>query len=75
MNTKKDMIRASKIVKDLYLHVYENGTASGRDDKGFSIVDCSKPLAVEDAFVEFFQTDNPAFDEKRFRLACMPESR
>ena len=75
MNTKKDMIRASKIVQDLYLHVYENGTAVGRDDKGFIVLRLSKPIAVEDAFVEFFQTDNPAFDEKRFRLACKPESR
>lgn len=75
MNTKKDMIRASKIVQDLYLHAYENGDTMGQDDDGFDIIDCRKPIAVEDAFVEFFQTDNPAFDERRFRLACKPESR
>jgi len=28
-------------------------------------------LEVENAFTEFFRDDNPRFDEKRFRAACM----
>ena len=27
---------------------------------------------VENAFVEFFEGDNPRFDETRFRAACVP---
>jgi hypothetical protein len=29
--------------------------------------------AMEDAFVELFQDDNPRFDEERFRFACNRE--
>lgn len=75
MNTKKDMIRAAKIVKDLYLAAYRPANQVSADSDGEPIYDCRKPLAVENAFVLFFQTDNPAFDEKRFRAACKPESR
>jgi hypothetical protein len=75
MNTKKDMIRASKIVQDLYLTAYQPRNQVSADSDGEAVYDCSKPIAVENAFVQFFQTDNPAFDEKRFRLACMPEGK
>lgn len=28
---------------------------------------------MEDAFVDFFQDDNPRFDEEKFRFACNRE--
>jgi hypothetical protein len=67
--TKKDYIKASKIVQDLYVQAFNN-EPSREDDDGESVYDCSKPIAVENAFVQLFTDDNPQFDEKRFRLAC-----
>ena len=56
MNTRKDYQRAAKIVQDI---AKEDFT----DDQQLSGV-------VEDAFVVFFQADNPRFDPDKFRKAC-----
>jgi len=74
MNTKKDMIRAAQIVKDAYLTAYARKHI-GTDTNGDLIFDVREPVAIEKAFVRFFETDNPNFDEKRFRDACKPKGK
>lgn len=53
--TKKDYIKGAEIVRK-----YPHHAPSLRTTK----------LAIENAFVELFSGDNPAFDERRFREAC-----
>ena len=55
--TKKDYIRAANLVK----------TRLANQKKNSKLLDMS---FLEDAFVELFQSDNPRFDERRFRQAC-----
>jgi len=55
--TKKDYIRAANLVK----------TRLTNQKKNSKLLDMS---FLEDAFVELFQSDNPRFDERRFRQAC-----
>ena len=56
MMTKKDYIKASKMVKDLH-------TNAANEPFGAAAI-------VEKAFVEFFRGDNPRFDVVRFKEAC-----
>ena len=45
--------------------------------KAAKLIQATEPKVVanqlEEAFVEFFQDDNPRFDEERFRFACNRE--
>lgn len=66
MTSKKDYIRASKIVREYY----NNAPTIGRDGAGEDIILSDSAQAVENAFVLFFVGDNPQFDTKKFRLAC-----
>lgn len=66
MTSKKDYIRASKIVREYY----ELAPTIGKDIDGEDIIDVSRAQVAENAFVWFFEGDNPQFDAKKFRLAC-----
>lgn len=66
MNSKKDYERAVAMIK----RYYDNAPQVGEDHDGEPIVDCKRAIAVEEAFVQFFITDNPAFNERLFRDAC-----
>lgn len=59
MNTKKDYERAAKIVREFRLHNLE-----------YAATDRCADL-IQESFVRFFQDENPRFDEKRFRAACL----
>jgi len=69
MMTKKNYNKAAKMVQDLYM----TDVFAIRHQDGETVYDCRAPIAVENAFVLFFQSDNPNFDEDRFRKACKPE--
>ena len=53
--SKKDYLKAVEIVRK-----YQHHTPSLR----------ATAEAIEDAFVNLFNGDNPQFDERRFRDAC-----
>lgn len=65
--TKKDYIKAAKIVNDIRTHA-----------KTLSRVSCAQQIhdsentaiEVENAFILLFQEDNPRFDKTRFLAAC-----
>jgi hypothetical protein len=56
--TKKNYLKAAKIVKDSYQQI-----------------PAVQAKSVEEAFVRFFQDDNPRFDQVRFIYACQLEVR
>lgn len=69
--TKKDYIKAAKIVNDIRVHA-----------QSLSRVSCARQIQdqentaieVENAFVLLFQEDNPRFNKQRFLAACNGES-
>jgi hypothetical protein len=69
--TKKDYIKAAKIVNDIRVHA-----------STLSRVSCARQIQdqentaieVENAFIELFQGDNPRFNKQRFLAACNGES-
>jgi len=71
--TKKDYDKAAKIVQDLYLTAYQPRNQVSTDEDGEPVYDCHLPIAVENAFIQFFQNNNPRFDRDRFVKACRPE--
>lgn len=71
--TKKDYIRAAQLLQKKHKEVIDASNfleAAGMDSRLEAVVD-----KVVDIFVEFFQADNPRFDEARFRDACKSDHR
>ena len=58
MMTKKDYIRAAECVRNAHMPLGAGPTNAMHRDM------------LRDAFVAFFQGDNPRFDVARFTLAC-----
>jgi hypothetical protein len=58
MCTRKDYERAAKIVRSV-------------KNQHLPTDECNGPNLVREAFVMFFQEDNPRFDADRFREACV----
>lgn len=65
--TKKDYIKAAKIVKEIRSEAADTRRVIGASQRLYQE---NVSFEVEDAFVLFFQNDNPLFDERRFRQAC-----
>lgn len=63
MNTRKDYIRASVIVRLVRA-----------EHAAYPTSPAYTANVVRDAFVKFFEADNPRFDAARFRAACEGEA-
>lgn len=61
--TKKDYVKAAQIVAELNRQSF-----IGPIDRQAAF--CKRAEGAEDAFVTLFKSDNPNFDETRFREAC-----
>jgi hypothetical protein len=69
--TKKDYIKAAKIVNDIRIH----SQSLSRVSCGRQIQDAENAaIEVENAFILLFQGDNPRFNKQRFLAACNGES-
>ncbi len=72
MMTRKDYQRAAEIVNEQWnatgiLYDVNNGKLTPEQVRAVLKLVATD---MENAFVRFFQGDNPRFDEKRFREAC-----
>lgn len=65
--TKKDYIRAAKIVHDMRVDAKSTSRVIGAKQR---LYEENVSTEVEDSFVRLFRDDNPRFDENRFRQAC-----
>lgn len=68
--TKKDYIKAAKMVKEMRVEARATSRVIGAKQR---LYEENVSTEVEDAFAKFFRNDNPRFDEKRFRQACKDE--
>jgi len=62
--TRKDYNRAAKIVRDYRTTFSKPGMGRSHDEVQ------KTTDAIENAFVDFFQEDNPRFDAYTFRQLC-----
>jgi hypothetical protein len=68
MCSKKDYIRAAKLVQDIHAgRVSDIATATEDSSKG------TGAYVAREAFVRFFRGEDARFDVIRFRAACEPE--
>jgi hypothetical protein len=65
--TKKDYIKAAKIVSEMRVSANSTSRTIGPNQR---LYEENVSVELEDVFIRFFRDDNPRFDEKRFRQAC-----
>jgi hypothetical protein len=65
--TKKDYIKAAKMVKEMRVSAHSTSRSIGPKQR---LYEENVSVEMEDSFVKLFRDDNPRFDENRFRQAC-----
>jgi hypothetical protein len=70
MITKKIYIKAAKMVHDKRTATQDTNVIVGHSQR---MLEEYAAVEIENSFIEIFRGDNPKFDEKRFRAACLPE--
>lgn len=68
MLTKKTFVKAAAIARGWHTLMLEAGTrGDSQAESGYRVT----ATAVQESFVALFRDDNPKFDARRFRLACV----